>query len=579
MKHPHEHTSGRQTATPRGRASLAIALMLCASVAGAGGLAAPALAKEAVGKAASTQVAASASSVADGVVGSAGADAVGSSPQVENPVVNPFDSAPAPSEGLEFTSNGDGTCMITGVGTCTDDVLVIPSVSDAGEAVTGIDSNAFSYLKADELVLYGVNLSIDKNAFSSAQINQIVIVDSTITTDDNAFAYDDDTTSLTVIDSTLDLGEYAFYGTGDRMTVGMSGSTVTLEESAFSSAEVSDVTLYDCDLTADDNALAYNDRLESLSLLNTRADLGKYALYESGDDAVVTVTGGTLTAGKSAFSSMGLVSVDISGCAVDLGDNALAYNDDLTTVSIVGGPVSLGKYAIYSDGRLATVTIDAGEGNELELGEGAISSDDELTDVTIGNGQIKLAQNAIAYNDALESVTFGASIASKRSRAVASNADGVQIAYAGNTYDEKGFDALDPKTVTATPIAVAAGTAGAAAAAAGSDVEADGSNDAEAATETPVAEVPTPASTATGDFRDLMDGYETFMNDYVDFMLAYESSGDPASMLQDLSTLMSDYASWSAQIGAIDVNSLSPDDYAYYMQVTARVLQRLSELA
>ena len=37
--------------------------------------------------------------------------------------------APSPGQGLSFTSNGDGTCYVSGIGSCTDTDIVIPSVS------------------------------------------------------------------------------------------------------------------------------------------------------------------------------------------------------------------------------------------------------------------------------------------------------------------------------------------------------------------------------------------------------------------------------------------------------------------
>ena len=43
---------------------------------------------------------------------------------------------PKYSEGLKFTSNGDGTCSVSGIGTCTDTEIVIPPVSPMGDAVT-----------------------------------------------------------------------------------------------------------------------------------------------------------------------------------------------------------------------------------------------------------------------------------------------------------------------------------------------------------------------------------------------------------------------------------------------------------
>jgi len=48
------------------------------------------------------------------------------------------------SEGLSYESEGDGTCYVSGIGTCTDLDLVIPDVSPDGDTVTGIDWLAFS---------------------------------------------------------------------------------------------------------------------------------------------------------------------------------------------------------------------------------------------------------------------------------------------------------------------------------------------------------------------------------------------------------------------------------------------------
>lgn len=48
------------------------------------------------------------------------------------------------SSGLEFDSNGDGTCYVIGMGDCSDTELVIPPVSPDNDSVIGIDSAAFA---------------------------------------------------------------------------------------------------------------------------------------------------------------------------------------------------------------------------------------------------------------------------------------------------------------------------------------------------------------------------------------------------------------------------------------------------
>ena len=46
--------------------------------------------------------------------------------------------APAASQGLEFTSNGDGTCYLSGIGTCEDVHVVVPTHSPEGDKVVAI---------------------------------------------------------------------------------------------------------------------------------------------------------------------------------------------------------------------------------------------------------------------------------------------------------------------------------------------------------------------------------------------------------------------------------------------------------
>lgn len=80
------------------------------------------------------------------------------------------------------------------------------------------------------------------------------------------------------------------------------------------------------------------------------------------------------------------------------------------------------------------------------------------------------------------------------------------------------------------------------------------------------------------DFKETMDEYEAFMNDYVDFMKKYENSDNTASMLVDYSKMMAKYAEFTEKIDDIDEDELSDADYAYYMKVTGRVTEKLAEL-
>ena len=70
------------------------------------------------------------------------------------------------SEGLEFTSNGDGTCRVSGIGTCTDTDIVIPSFSPEGDIVTTVGYRAFTNkLTITSIVLPDTVTGLGENAF------------------------------------------------------------------------------------------------------------------------------------------------------------------------------------------------------------------------------------------------------------------------------------------------------------------------------------------------------------------------------------------------------------------------------
>lgn len=50
---------------------------------------------------------------------------------------------PPSTSGLRLTSNGDGTCVLVGIGDCTDTCVVIPEYAPSGERVTEIAAMAF----------------------------------------------------------------------------------------------------------------------------------------------------------------------------------------------------------------------------------------------------------------------------------------------------------------------------------------------------------------------------------------------------------------------------------------------------
>ena len=67
-----------------------------------------------------------------------------------------------------YTSNGDGTCKVTGVNATSDTLITINTTSPAGDTVTSIAANAFNGSAVKELVIPASVTSIAANAFNGA---------------------------------------------------------------------------------------------------------------------------------------------------------------------------------------------------------------------------------------------------------------------------------------------------------------------------------------------------------------------------------------------------------------------------
>ena len=72
--------------------------------------------------------------------------------------------------GLAFVSNGDGSCTLTGIGTCTDACVVIPEYAPNGERVTSISARALYGCRQINAIQIPASVeSIGSLAFSNCQ--------------------------------------------------------------------------------------------------------------------------------------------------------------------------------------------------------------------------------------------------------------------------------------------------------------------------------------------------------------------------------------------------------------------------
>lgn len=89
------------------------------------------------------------------------------------------------------------------------------------------------------------------------------------------------------------------------------------------------------------------------------------------------------------------------------------------------------------------------------------------------------------------------------------------------------------------------------------------------------------ASESTGvnpELKAFLDEYEAFMDEYIAFMKKYKDSEDTMGMLADYTKFMQKYADYMTAVGNYNANEMSATDAAYYLEVTTRILNKMSEM-
>lgn len=311
------------------------------------------------------------------------------------------------SQGFEFESNGDGTCTLTKIGTCSDSDIVIPEKSPAGDMVTMIAEYAFYGAEdINSIVFAGRTMELDKKAFQSCETEKIVITGCDMVIGENAFSYCEDVTEVIISGSNIEVETYAFYDTGKDMNVKILNCTGVLDEKAFQSCGIADLTINDSTLELGENVFSYCEDLTAVAFDHSTVEIGTYAFYDSGDDATVTFSNCGLDIDDKAFQSCGITALNISGSETVMGENAFSYCEDLTDVIIGIGNAEIGTYSFYDCTSLENVSIAADSEDDslsLVIDDKAFQSC-SVQNVVIGRGNVELGDNAFSYCEDLVSV-------------------------------------------------------------------------------------------------------------------------------------------------------------------------------
>ena len=364
------------------------------------------------------------------------------------------------SEGLEYSLNSDGTgYTVTGIGTCTDTEIIIPSEYNA-KHVTSIGSSAFSGctgLKSitipdsvtsigssafyncnnlqdiyitdiaawcnisglDKLMSYG---SSNKNLYINNELATSITIPNGVTViPSSAFRGCTGLTSITIPSSVTSIGAGAFRGCTDLKSIIVYEGNTKYHSEGNCLIETATKTLIlgcktsviptDGSVTSIGSSAFYGcNGLTSVTIPDSVTSIGSYAFEDCRGLTSITISDSVTSIGYEAFRGCtGLTSVTIGNSVTSIGRAAFYGCSGLTSVTIGNGVTSIGDYAFYGCSSLTSITIPD---SVTSIGSYAFDGCSGLTSVTIGNGVTSIGNSAFYGCSGLTSVIIPNSVTS-----------------------------------------------------------------------------------------------------------------------------------------------------------------------
>ena len=310
------------------------------------------------------------------------------------------------SQGLEFTSNGDGTCYVSGIGTCTDADVIIPPVSPEGDKVvaigkTGILIGAYGFYKCMSLKSIEIPASVTSigvRAFASClSLTSVTFVEGSqlITIDSSAFHNCTSLASIELPVNVTSIGITAFYSCEALTSIEIPASVTYIGDAAFNECDsLTSIKIPTSVTYIGVKAFAYCDSLTEIQVAEGNTS------YKDIDGNLYNYDGTTLI---QYLTSKTDSTFAIPNSVTTIGSYAFSLCESLTSIEIPAGVTDIDYYAFLGCTNLTSIVIPDGV---TSIGSDAFSYCSSLTSIIIPNSVTSIGSWAFYDCSSLTSIKY-----------------------------------------------------------------------------------------------------------------------------------------------------------------------------
>ena len=287
-----------------------------------------------------------------------------------------------PSVGLEFKSNGDGTCSVVGIGACTDTDVVIPKTSPEGDTVTSIGASAFA---------------------KCTDLTSVTIPDGVTSIGASAFAVCRCLRNITIPDSVTSIGAAAFSHCLTLNNITIPGGVKTIEAETFSGCRsLSSITIPDGVKTIGADAFSECLSLKQVTIPDGVTSIGSAAFRQCMELESLVLPDSVVTIGAEAFMDcIRLSSLNIPPLVYTIESGV--FNNCINLMQTENGVTYIDKWVYQCDRSVTSVTLRA---DTVGIAPLAFYGCTEMTAIEMPKTVLNIGTSAFDKCDSLTSVTY-----------------------------------------------------------------------------------------------------------------------------------------------------------------------------